>query len=360
MAFDQNDLFKFRDSGDRLRQLLRFPEIEVEGYRLQTTPVFDAYWYFAFERQNMFRKRVLGSNDEAITTDSTLASHRFTNAYRASDRVSQYLIRNVIWVDDNLSSDEHFFRILLFKLFNRVETWDALIQEFGAINTSRYDFSAFNEFLSDRQKRGVRNYSAAYIMPSAGAAFGYASKHANHLMLLEWMLEKKFPTRFVSSDTMADAYHLLLTAPSIGPFLAYQFATDLNYSSLTKFSEMEFVVAGPGALDGISKCFTDTRGLPPALIIRHLAERQSEYFSHYGLQFSDLWGRPLQLIDCQNLLCEISKYSREAFPNIPGLSGRTRIKQKFKLSGRLPRPWYPPSWGLNSRIAAEISSKQPI
>jgi len=358
MAFDQNDLFKFKDRGDQVSQLLRLPEVEIEGHKLQTTPVFDAYWYFAFERQNMFRKRVFGSNDEAVTKDPTLAGHRFTNAYRASDRVSQFLIGNVIWVDDHLSTDEIFFRILLFKIFNRIETWDALTQEFGSISLDTYDFSRFNDFLSDRQKRGVRNYSAAYIMPSAGTAFGYASKHANHLMLLEWMLEKRFPERFVSSDTMAEAYHLLLTAPSIGPFLAYQFATDLNYSSLSQFSEMEFVVAGPGALDGISKCFTDTKRLPPALIIQHLAEHQNEFFSYYGLEFSDLWGRPLQLIDCQNLFCEISKYSREAFPSVPGLSGRTRIKQKFKLGGRLPRPWYPPNWGVNDRIAAEISNKQ--
>jgi len=32
----------------------------------------------------------------------------------------------------------------------------------------------------------------------------------------------------------------------VGYFLAYQFITDINYSTLTDFSEMEFTVPGPG------------------------------------------------------------------------------------------------------------------
>jgi hypothetical protein len=54
----------------------------------------------------------------------------------------------------------------------------------------------------------------------------------------------------------------------------------------------------------------------------------------------------LQLIDCQNLFCEVDKYARVVHPEVECQSGRTRIKQKFS-----PRPdplpqWYPPKWGL--------------
>jgi hypothetical protein len=38
--------------------------------------------------------------------------------------------------------------------------------------------------------------------------------------------------------------------------------TDLNYSGLTDFSEMEFVMPDPGAKDGIRKCFRDNRSCP--------------------------------------------------------------------------------------------------
>tara|TARA_B100000949_G_C14260951_1_gene442826 strand:- start:626 stop:1702 length:1077 start_codon:yes stop_codon:yes gene_type:complete len=357
MAFDQPNLFGSPQNRERSRRAKRHAVISVDGIQLSTTPVFEAYWYFVHERQNMFRRRLEGLNRHEASEDKILASHRFTNVYRASDRVSQYLIRNVIWEAAELRSDDDlFFRILLFKLFNRIDTWEAISEALGPISLDNYSFERFDEFLSDRKAQGLRNYSAAYIMPSAGRVFGHASKHANHLRLIEWMLSEKYPERLRRSSTMSEGFELLLSAPSIGPFLAYQFITDLNYSELTNFTEEEFVGAGPGAIDGISKCFVDTQGISPERIIEHMARHQADYLDDYEFEFIDLWGRPLQFIDCQNVFCEISKYARAAFPDIAGRSRRSRIKQKYRPAGHLPRPWYPPNWGLNEKITADIGS----
>jgi hypothetical protein len=149
---------------------------------------------------------------------------------------------------------------------------------------------------------------------------------------------------------MQDAFEILRAYPTIGDFLAYQFVTDINYSELTDFSEMDFVVPGPGAKDGIRKCFSDRASLNEAEIIRVMADNQEREFDRLGLNFQTLWGRRLQLIDCQNLFCEVDKYSRVAHPDIAGISGRTRIKQKFSPTGPLLRPWYPPKWNINAKI----------
>ncbi|MBM0202960.1 hypothetical protein JNW90_07510 [Micromonospora sp. STR1s_5] len=122
---------------------------------------------------------------------------------------------------------------------------------------------------------------------------------------------------------------------------------DLNYSSLLDFSEADFVIAGPGALDGISKTFASTGGRTPEAVIRWVTERQTDELAGRGLEFPGLFGRPLQPIDRQNLLCEISKYARVAHPEIVGVSNRRRIKQSYKGSGQgLPTPVFPPCWGL--------------
>src|SRR5216684_2084624 len=78
---------------------------------LQTTAVFDTYWRFAAERQEIFFRRVSGVA-APWTADPILRSYRFTNVYRAADRVSQYLIRKVIYGGDQ-SEEEVFFRVLL-------------------------------------------------------------------------------------------------------------------------------------------------------------------------------------------------------------------------------------------------------
>ena len=55
--------------------------------------------------------------------------------------------------------------------------------------------------------------------------------------------------------SMKAAFSVLASYPGIGAFLAYQYLIDLNYAAGLGFSEMEFVVPGPGARDGIRKCF---------------------------------------------------------------------------------------------------------
>ncbi len=147
---------------------------------------------------------------------------------------------------------------------------------------------------------------------------------------------------------MEEAYEVLLSYPALGPFLAYQFTIDLNYAPQLAFSEMDFVVPGPGARDGIRKCFGPAADGIEADVIRYMAASQEEQFARLGLSFTGLKGRPLQLIDCQNLFCEVDKYARVAHPDIAGISGRTRIKQAYRRDAAAVRAaWFPPKWGLN-------------
>lgn len=325
-------------------------ELRLPGGRvLKTTPVFDTYWRFAAERQEMFMRRVVGSTPP-WTADPILSAHRFTNTYRASDRVSQYLIRHVIY-EGSQRPEEVFFRTILFKLFNRIDTWETLSTKLEGVSWREFKFEAYAKVLDRVIEAGQRIYSAAYIMPSP--AFGSPRKHRNHLRLVEHMMVDGIMPKLGKVTSLQGVFELLRGYPSLGDFLAFQFAIDLNYSELIDFPEMEFVVAGPGARDGIRKCFKDTAGLTEAEVIRVMAERADAEFARLGMKFQSLWGRSLQLIDCQNVFCEVSKYARVAHPEIGGGSGRTRIKQKFTpRSAPIPQ-WYPPKWRI-----AELAQPQ--
>ncbi len=319
----------------------------------KTTAVYESYWRFASERQQIFFARAEGKR-WPWTEDPVLREYKFTNAYRASDRVSQYLIREIIYRGD-ASPDEVFFRTLLFKVFNRIDTWELLQRECGDISFKDYSFKRFNAVLTSAMERGERIYSAAYIMPSGGANAPAGRKHSMHLRLIEQMVRDGLPRKISNSRSMAKAFELIRAYPTIGDFLAYQYVTDLNYSELTDFSEMEFVVPGPGAFSGIHKCFSDLGGLTEAEIIKVVTDRQEEEFQRLGLSFRTLWGRPLQLIDCQNLFCEVDKYARVMHPEFCGSSGRTRIKQRFTADPNPISFWYPPKWRLNGIIAGRAA-----
>ena len=312
------------------------------------TVVYDTYWKFTAERQEIFFRR-WQNQPPPWTSDDILSEFKFTNAYRASDRVSQFLIKDVIYRGDQ-SEEELFFRTLLFKLFNKIETWRLLERGLGSLSYRDFDFKGYDSILSNAINSGTTIYSAAYIMPSGSKAFGTTRKHRSHLKLLQQMMEDEVPLRIAECKSMLDAFTLLRSYPMIGDFLAYQYVTDLNYSTLTNFSEMDFVVPGPGAKGGISKCFDSLGGLSEADIIRVVTERQKAEFERLGVDFKSLWGRPLQLIDCQNLFCEVDKYSRVYHPEIVGISLRTRIKQKFKALAEPVEYWYPPKWGINDLV----------
>jgi thymidylate kinase len=314
----------------------------------KSTEVFDTYWRFAVKRQDVFFRRWAG-DAPPWTDDPILSEYKFTNVYRASDRVSQYLIRHVIYEGDQ-SPNEIFFRVLLFKLFNRIETWQLLEREFQVLSFADYSFTRYNSLLERAINNGRPIYSAAYIMPSGGSST-VGRKHRMHLELLERMMRDDLPSRIAEARSMGIAFDLLRSYPTIGDFLAYQYITDLNYSTLTNFSEMEFVVPGPGARDGIRKCFNDLGGLNEGEIIKVVAERQEIEFERLGLKFQSLWGRRLQLIDCQNLFCEVDKYARIFHPDVEGITGRTRIKQRYRVNPDPISVWYPPKWGLNEQIA---------
>lgn len=320
----------------------RFSQIEV-------TPVYDAYWRFAAERQSIYFRR-LAHLRGPWTTDPILKQFRFTNAYRAADRVSQFLIRSVIYGEGlDRSPTETIFRILLFKIFNKIDTWEVLTSQLGNLTWRDFRVAEYDRVLSSVLRNGGKIYSGAYIMPPVRIGDSDGIKHRGHLRLIDLIMRDGISRRLADASGLREVYEILLSYPSIGPFLGYQLAIDLNYSEALSHEEAEFVVAGPGALDGISKCFSNLDGLSAADIVEFMTDRQEIEFERLGLTFRTLFGRKLQLIDCQNLFCEISKYSRVSHPEFRGAAGRTRIKQIFHDHGPIEAPFFPPKWKLDTK-----------
>ncbi|TPD70723.1 hypothetical protein FJA49_06005 [Flavobacterium microcysteis] len=323
--------------------------ILVKKTKPKPSIVYNTYWEFISKRQDVFFKR-FNNISYPWTDDEILNNYKFTNVYRATDRVSQFLIKNIIY-DGSQEPEELFFRTILFKIFNRISTWEFLQEELGEISLKNYSFKAYDKLLLEVLKNNEPIYSPAYIMASGKSIFGKDRKHQNHLLLIERMIKDKLPYILQKSTSMKDVYELLLSYPTIGEFLAYQYTTDLNYSNLINFSEMEFVKAGPGAKDGIAKCFTSLGDYSYEDVIKMMADNQEMEFEKRGIMFQNLWGRNLQLIDCQNVFCEVDKYSRMFHPEIMGVSNRIRIKQKFKVQNKEHIDYFfPPKWGINNLI----------
>ena len=235
--------------------------------------------------------------------------------------------------------------ILLFKLFNKESTWELLLNNFEDIALKTFNITEYSKILENAISNNVKIYNDAYIS-CANKAFGYDRKHDNHLALLNKMFnEDKMQDRIVKCKTMEEAFNIIKSYPLIGNFMAYQLVTDINYSKVVDWKEDEFTVAGPGSLRGIKKCFIDKGKMSNEDIIKYMFKHQEEEFKRLNLDFKRIGNRPLQLIDCQNIFCELDKYCRKAFPDLK--SNRTKIKKHYIPKKDKIEYIYPPKWNVN-------------
>jgi hypothetical protein len=315
--------------------------------KLQPTVVFESYWRLAAERHAIYLKRLKGE-PPPWTNDPILQAHKFTNVFRAADRVSQYCIKDVIYQGGSMDPEEVVFRVLLFKLFNSIPGWQRLATTLGPLTWKSFNATTYGDILGKAKAEGVKIWNAAYVQkPQTGS--NLIGKHNNYLNLLERMMRSAITERLRSARTYWQAYGVLRTFPSpaVGDFTAMQLLTDINYSPVMDFDEDDIIVPGPGCIRGIQKCF----GLPSVSVseaqsvIYNFVDEQEAYFESLGYKPVTLFGRRLHAIDIQNLFCETDKYARVAHPEFKLKDGE-RIKQTLKPLGSLPAPFFPPKWKI--------------
>lgn len=310
--------------------------------------IYDIYWEFTAKRQAVFYARSR-RQPEPWSDDPILQQYKFCNVFRAADRASQYLIREVCYSGDQYAFDDLLFQIIAFRNFSKIETWEGLRQLLGQSPTLQ-DLSSgrFEQALIELKKTGRPMYTNAFIL-CANDAFGRGEKILNHVELFKYMFfDAGIAQRIFNATTLEEVYMVLHSFPLYGDFMSYQTAIDINYSELINFSENDFTVAGPGALRGLKKIFENLGDFTPEQAIHWMVDRQDIEFSRLGLNFNNLFGRKIHAIDAQNLFCEVDKYLRVHTPELA--STRERIKTKFSPNSTGIELFFPPKWGINENI----------
>ena len=286
-------------------------------------PSFDEFWEFSHLRYNTYVNRLL-IGLPVPSGDPVLDGNRFTNTFRVTDRVSQRLLH--IQYEGPQDPESLVLRTLLFKVFNKESTWDAIVAELGEPSwPGNWNPTRVNALLADRLASGEKIFTGSYMMVNP-LTKGWV-KHEYYVNMIHTVMENYLPA-LLESQSMRELVSRLNDVPGIGDFLAYQYAVDLNYTWLFGFSEDEYVLPGHGARRGIVKLFGDSR-MADRKVRSLLADRDRGPLLRGQ--------RPMHLTDLQNMLCEYDKYTRAA----------GGMKQRYRPDPRpLPDPIFPPSWRL--------------
>lgn len=308
------------------------------------------YFYFMQERMNIFWKRYEGQKSP-LTSDKILLHNKFTNVYRASDRVSQYLIRDVIYLDNETFSEEDILlRILIFKIFNKTETWEFLENEYGCLKVSNFKVDEISKSLEYLIKHKPI-FNSAYMMTGSHKSYNHLkSKHEKWLNMVKVeMIEGGKLGIILKAKSLGEIFDILNSCSFLGGFLSYQYAIDFNYSPVINFDENSFVKAGIGSIRGIKKCFEDLGKYNFEDAIKFTQDNLKKYQDQFGYsEFKNLFGRQPTLIDLQNCFCETDKYLRVKMPHLQ--VENKRIKQKFIKPKNYINLFFPPKWNINHLI----------
>lgn len=314
------------------------------------------FWYWIAERQRIFYARIQGA-EFPWTTDKILQENKFCNAYRASDRFTQFLIKEVIYSSKySQEPNELIFRILIARLFNKEETFSYLAERFS-MKVEEFEPEKFISALGELKEKQALYSPAFFINPTK--AFGHKEKYKNYVCLVENMLKTGLVEKIKNAVSLKEVYNSVIAYPLMGTFFSYQLAVDFNYSTVIDFDENSFVQPGPGALRGLNKIFLDFNGKNGRELINHLVENQEQFLIQYGFDPNSvwLWGRKLKAIDIQASLCEVDKYCRLA---VPGEHAKDLKKIKVKFA---PTPktainyFYPPKWHISEDNFSAIDNK---
>lgn len=311
-----------------------------------TTERVGLFWQYVSERRALELAR-RQRTPSPWTGDRILRNYRFTNTYRASDRVSQYLIRHVQYAPDaSAEPAEVAFRTILFRVFNLPATYEFICTFYGGHPTlKRFEGYPLARYMSEVDTKR-KLWNNAYMMTGRKGE----PKHATFLGILERMMRDQAFGTIVSYDNPASVYSLLHEYPLISDFLAMQYTTDLGYAAFATWNEDDFIVPGHGARRGAYKLVGESASAEA--LIRFLTAQQDSALGGNRTRFRPLGGtRPLSLMDIQNCLCEFDKYTRVARPEWKtpyDRSANPLPKQKYRAwnAKPLPAPFFSPKWGI--------------
>lgn len=336
--------------------LITLVKINMKTFNPNTN--FFYYLYYIQERMNIFWNRLKGLS--TYTEDIIFLENKFTNAYRVLDRSSQYLLRNVIYINDGKYTEEDIvWRIFLYKNYNLPSTWEYLKQTVGdiTVDTPIIEIREALEIYESPVFSNAYMLTCAFIRKESffneyGIDKNYTKKFWLYLKIFRKELFDRGKIKTIlKSKSFENLFINLSDILSFADFLSYQIAQDLNYTELFNFDDNSFCAAGLGTQRGIKRVFDINGKVDFGDVVKWTAENYDKLVEDYSNIYNiDLTAKQLpnwdfKVPDFSNAFCETDKYMRQLGVNSEGVK-QGRMKQKFKPNNQKIDFFFPPKWGV--------------
>lgn len=261
----------------------------------------ERFLYWIEERHNVYRRREVLKQPAPWTDDPIMAGTFFTNPYRENDKTTAWFKNNMRGILKD--QPEVFFATVAFRRFNSVQTGQILLEE--GLHLKWNEAKAYKLINEKIVKKGMPYLSGAYMI--------FAPKDSNkleHLCRLNqdvYTQREAHVRRMEKMQTLEEGWRYLLNFSNVGPFIAYEWITDLRHTYLfdKALDTMTWCAFGPGAKRGLNRLLTGTpeRNMPPnaikhAVALLEIVQKRLNKMPKFELR------------EVEQSLCEFDKYER--------------------------------------------------
>jgi hypothetical protein len=284
------------------------------GYARDATRPFFKY---ARERYRILLARRAG-RPRPWTKDPILQSNRFTNIFREDDRVTQWFRQHVR--EPRWQLPEVIPATVIFRWFNRISTGEALFSQtdllasYGTVFDQYLERKAtlgdFRRAIVNRCGRGPY-VTGAYTINTISAGRGVSKLDGVLWLIDDWMASHNWRAAWESGGWSVEAATEWIKSTCLGPFMAYEVATDLSHTMLLCRAPdlMTWANPGPGAKRGLNRVM----GRPVAAPVRESEALELMRGFLRDSQRNEMWPNkwpPWSMREVEHTLCEFDKYER--------------------------------------------------
>ena len=264
--------------------------------------------YFVDEREHVRREREAGAS-RPWTEDKILNTYRFCNIRRRDDRVSAWIIKNII---EPYKANSHlWFMLCCARWINWPPTLQALI-EADLWPVEHFDAEAFGDFIDKRVASNQKSWTGAYLITARQLPEGMGKGRWIAQTMLEPLTQEYvwLENFFLQKDlTVEQSIEAFKGAYGFGTFMTGQVVADLTYSPvLCNAPDLySYAPIGPGSTRGLNRLFG--RKLE-GRINQDQFNDELQFVAQEVSKLIALSEPKLTLHDWQNCMCEFDKYLR--------------------------------------------------
>lgn len=278
------------------------------------------YYYYMTERNNIYKKKEILKQKYPWTDDPILRDNSFTCCKRWLDRTSRWLIKNIS-TNKDLSYEERFWRTLIFRLYNKIETAELIkLDSIDFWNNIDKAMDVLDNYPNDPFTRAYKVIKPKYAYRDISS-----KGHDNWKSSLLWYISKLYRSNCKDFVNIPYAAHcsaesvidwLKSNIEGVGNFLAYQIFVDFTYIPEYPISEEEFVLSGPGCHAGLDMLFSDRDNMKDEELLFWLRDNIDRIFKEHNNSYDiskffyylEPEDRKWTVQDLENSFCEFSKY----------------------------------------------------